>query len=967
MQIFLAAPRDADNYREAAKRVAERLNRQHDAKLGSDAFLEVVDWSAHLVPLQGLPESAIVDEIEVGEHDVFVGIAWLGFDQQPADGDGAALSTERNFEIAFNFWRRERGEQCFLCRCMRLPDKLTDIDGKAFHRVNQYFSRFSLDAANPVSYYEFDTATDLEEHLASQLSAIVQPAAEEAAKPAPPAPAAAVKPAPKAVPAAAAEPEVGGAEFERKMVVGQAYEVSFLSIEIVETEPITQARAKRPRDVEVLFRSFQRLVAGTAASYGGEPFAWNERGGLILFWRSRSYDHALMTGLKVLHNLPVFNLDPAQNPLAVSVKMRAAAHDAVIIFRLPISQITSPDLDFLIELQQNHTEPAEISITRRLLERIDNRLKPHFKYQGRFKNEPVYVCKLPSSDKVPSKSTLDDFNKRLHQQVSLVREVLAAAPETLDISALDSMSTAVDEIYSILNKFCMAFSNIDSEWPAEFFSELASATGELTRQEADIWRSLRKGYVSGSFSAGKSRKLEAIVRSASRRRSRSVVILSKLIQRCRQLAGAGEAGLEPPTLETEPATEDLGKKVDAFVRADNLDDEITLTDLLLNAKADFLQYLATATADERHRQLIDKLWKTADLVLLDDLYSIRGRQRADDGKVFDVLVAAPVADRRFDIVRALLELEEQPSQPRIEAAFAEAGLEARDADLQTVWRCLVLGHPKIEIRNFVAFQLSQDSIWQAISHPSIPIASIYSIGERVNKQENEDAKKIYFDCIRARLEAAVESFQTRDEVQMLTKIILLLLDFSFLVETGYFERFDDILGKFLDRANQAGLKVDYFESLRKTLEEARKKSGDKGQSKPPAGLNKLPLILQRRLAGESRYVYWFVSHPDPRIACETLRHVGLMNVERVLRLREVNKNVFTALLRKPELFTRPQAIVAALNHPKCDQNFAGRHIPSLGRTRSGINELQKIANNPSANPMVRAAAKRAAGSAQAAR
>lgn len=139
-----------------------------------------------------------------------------------------------------------------------------------------------------------------------------------------------------------------------------------------------------------------------------------------------------------------------------------------------------------------------------------------------------------------------------------------------------------------------------------------------------------------------------------------------------------------------------------------------------------------------------------------------------------------------------------------------------------------------EIRNASAFKLTPDSMWrQAVSHPSIPPPSIYAIGERINKAENEDAKKIFFDCIRERLERAVESFRTREELSILTKIVLLLLDFSFLVETGYFERFDDILSKFLDRANKAGLKVDYFESLRKTLEEARKKVG--GQAEQAAG------------------------------------------------------------------------------------------------------------------------------------
>ena len=124
-------------------------------------------------------------------------------------------------------------------------------------------------------------------------------------------------------------------------------------------------------------------------------------------------------------------------------------------------------------------------------------------------------------------------------------------------------------------------------------------------------------------------------------------------------------------------------------------------------------------------------------------------------------------------------------------------------------------------------------------------------------------------------------------------------------------------------------------------------------------MKQLPLTIQRRLAGESSYLYWFVTHPDPRIAGETLRHVGLRNVERVLRLREVNQAVFAALLKKPELFTRTQAQLAALHHPKCDQRFAGRYLNTLTRSRAGLRELGKIANDPSANPVVRAAAKRA--------
>ena len=956
MKIFFAPPSDVANYKEATKRVADRLNQESGVKLDSESFLEVVDWNAHIAPLISLPESAVLEEVEIGEHDLFLGIAWLSFDSllgeaTPATADFGP-STERNFELAFSCWKEQDPARCLLYRCMRLPEKLTDIDGRAFDRITKFFSRFTLGGDNPAAYSEFSSATDLEEQLAIELKAVV----DQLVRPA----AAAPRPDRRG-PERAAEPAAAvgrpTAEFEKRMQPGKAYEVSFLSIEIVETPQIAALQERDQEGVETLYRSFRDLVSTTAATYGGDVFSWSDNGGLLIFWSNRSYDHAIMTGLKVLHSLPVFNLDPKQNPIAVGVKTRAAAHDAVIIFQLPSSDISSEDLDFVVELQRENTEPAELSITRRLLERIDDRLTPHFKYKGRFEGEPVYVCRLPSSERGPEQANLEEFTRKLKQQTSQVREILEQPTSALELSDLEAMSTAVDETYSILNKYCSSFSNVDRDWPVELFQQLAATTREMMGEEAEAWKTLRKCYVAGKLTAGKARKLEAIVQAASRRRSRPVVILDKLEQRCQALAGSGD---EEDTAEPPNVDEDLIKKIENLIRADALDSETALTELLLNRKQGFLEYVASHGSDARHQRLLDKLWETADLTLLDDLYSIRGRQRANEEKVFDVLTSEQVKDGRFRVLHQILSEETEPTGERIRAGFQRIGSEAREQDLQIVWRCVVLGHSDATIRHFAAFELTPHSMWQAISLPNVPINSLYAIGERINKSGNEDAQKIFFDCIRARLEHVVETFRRREDVSVLTKLIMVLLDFPFLVETGYFERFDDILRKFLDRSQRAGVKVDYFESLRKTLEEARKVA-DKSPSKPPAGIKKLPLTIQRRLAGEARYVYWFVSHPDPRIAGETLRHVGLMNIERVLRLREVNAAVLNALLKKPELFTRSAPLVAALNHPKCSQNFASRYISTLGRSRAGLKELQKIANNPSANPVVRSAAKRMAG------
>lgn len=990
MRIFLSSPRDVANYREAALRVAERLNQKYGAKLGSSRFVDVVDWSAHIASLQDLPEQAILEELSLEDWDVFLGIAWLAFDGVPPSGmpapstNGQGSSTERNFEIAFHLWKERSPSQCFLCRCMRLPEKLTDIDGRSLDRVHRFFSRFSLEGLNPVRYYEFDSTTDLEEHLAGRLATLIDQLDEPSSTGASPAAESGpLEPRPLETQPAESQPmqsqpaeaqlaetqsaqsqqvespragdsaQVAGSEFERKMEPGKAYEVSFLSIEVVRSDQVLEAEKTRANETEKLYSSFRELVRHTASAYGGEIFSWNRNGGVVIFWRNRSFDHAIMTGLKVLHNLPVFNLDTELNPLGFSIRTSSAAHDAVILFQLPASSIQSPDIEFVVRLQSQGTEPGELSITRRLHDRVDNRLKPHFKYKGRIEGEPVYVCKLPAPEGVPSADDIDEKVKKLQQKTGLILDVLSTPAASLDISALDALSTAVDETYTLLSKFCTAYSRIDPEWPVEFLAEMANATAAVMSEEAETWKALRKVYVEGKFPAGKARKLEAVVQGASRRRSRPVVILDKLEKRCRSLAG------ENPQEKPVSLDEESSKKIDAFIRADTLDNETALTELLLHHKDPLLEFIVSSSDHERKRALLQKLWETADLALLDDLFSIRGRQRANEQKVFEVLAGPGMKDRRFQVVHQLLSLGSGASEDVLREVFGKEGIEAREADFQIAWRCVVLGHRDPEIRAQAALQLTPHSMWQAISHPSIPIHAILAIGERVNRIEGDDAKKIFFDCIRSRLDTAVESFKTKEEVSLLTRLILILLEFPFLVETGYFERFDDILRKFLERSQKAGLKVEYFESLRKTLEEARANTEEKGPSKPPAGIKKLPLTLQRRLAGESRYVYWFVSHPDPRIATETLRHVGLMNIERVLRLREVNSSVMAAVLRKPELFTRSQAIAAALNHPKCSQEFSTRYVPNMARSRQGITALQKIVNNPSANPVVRAAAKRA--------
>jgi hypothetical protein len=78
----------------------------------------------------------------------------------------------------------------------------------------------------------------------------------------------------------------------------------------------------------------------------------------------------------------------------------------------------------------------------------------------------------------------------------------------------------------------------------------------------------------------------------------------------------------------------------------------------------------------------------------------------------------------------------------------------------------------------------------------------------------------------------------------------------------------------------------------------------------------------------------------------------MSNVERVLRYRSVNGQLFAQLLKRDEFFQRKAPLLAALGNPKCDQSFADAHLRSLEHR-----ELERLSLDVGANPVVRMRAK----------
>jgi hypothetical protein len=391
-------------------------------------------------------------------------------------------------------------------------------------------------------------------------------------------------------------------------------------------------------------------------------------------------------------------------------------------------------------------------------------------------------------------------------------------------------------------------------------------------------------------------------------------------------------------------------KIQRLITADELEQETALTDLLLNHKDLLSAFLVREVGKQEHTRLTERLWLLADLLLLDQIFSLQAYKRMSDQGIIDLLSKDPIQDSRFSIVKKLVL---SPDLVTLELVQQQAkDTQAPDDSAEIIWRCLAIGSGNNDIQRLAVSQLSLPSIWQLIARGKLPIDTLYHLGMRIRKEEGAELCKIYFDCSRARIDDEIGRASDRRVIAEVTKIIVLFLNFEFLVETTYFERFDELLTKFLASVESFGLKIGYFTKLRAGLGDKRVEKGTPS-GELPKGIRDLPLPIQRRLAGEKPYLHWFIGHPDYRIALETLRHIGLNNLEQVLRVPELNGLLLREILQRVEYFTKPSVIGLALQHPKCSIEFARANIPPLLRSAEGRRLLSHLRMTAAANPAVR--------------
>jgi len=163
LRVFLASPADVQPERAKVENVIAELNESSAPYLG--LHLEIIRWE-DTVPGMGRPQQVILDQVDLNDTDIFIGILWNHFGTPTGRADSG---TEEEFQIAYEAWKSKGLPRIMFYFCQRPANLQTieQIDQKS--RVIKFRDRLSrLGILGEYSdTAEFETC--LRKHLALHL------------------------------------------------------------------------------------------------------------------------------------------------------------------------------------------------------------------------------------------------------------------------------------------------------------------------------------------------------------------------------------------------------------------------------------------------------------------------------------------------------------------------------------------------------------------------------------------------------------------------------------------------------------------------------------------------------------------------------------------------------------------------------------------------------------------------------
>ena len=333
---------------------------------------------------------------------------------------------------------------------------------------------------------------------------------------------------------------------------------------------------------------------------------------------------------------------------------------------------------------------------------------------------------------------------------------------------------------------------------------------------------------------------------------------------------------------------------------------------------------ALQAGGEPGAQLLDGLWAHADALLLRDLGAEKGALR-----LVPYLAAHTASDGRF--ARVVDGLRDRRGAAAVDGVAALA-------DARPGLRCLLL-HPVTSARTAALAGLQLADLWTVAAHARTPVGVLALLFRHFCEHGSNDHLKVFFFCVKDAVLTASSS-----ELPAALALVRAFFDVPCFHEDLVFEPLVELERGVRARGEAAGLLDDsYVRAVGRFVQEGAR------DDLPLEHLREIPLPILRKLARDGRMLTTFVSHPNERIARETIPHLlKLDDVLRYLKIVTIHRTVLVELAKRRRLFKGDVPKLALLTNPHTPPAAARPFIGLLG-----ADQLRTLVNNRQMNPDVR--------------
>ena len=160
------------------------------------------------------------------------------------------------------------------------------------------------------------------------------------------------------------------------MQPGQEYYHSFASIDIVGSSELIRTNVKD--DVEITMARLRTFIYGHVEKMNGRVWSWYGDGGMAVFFGEDSVARCVLSTMRLLVYLPVFNI--AQNELRpeTDIRLRVGSHHGTAVYQRDISKVVSPDLRFAMDMEKNRAEPNSLAISDTIFQNLRQEIRSAF-------------------------------------------------------------------------------------------------------------------------------------------------------------------------------------------------------------------------------------------------------------------------------------------------------------------------------------------------------------------------------------------------------------------------------------------------------------------------------------------------------------------------------------------------------------------------------------------------------------